>query len=621
VSGSRSAGSPRGARGSRSRRGSVAELEAELTAARREAAGLQARVDSLDQSLQDAEAANRALTLAMVTDITERRQAEATRAQLAASTIARDVSERRRAEEEHRRSEERFRTIFRASPAAIGIGHGGVVLDANDRYCEFFGYRRDELIGRSVKKLGLWVDLADRERMMTIVREQRSVRDFETSFRRKNGETRVALLSVEAIELMDEDDLVGEEPVILVMVQDVTERRRLEEQLRHSQKMESIGRLAGGVAHDFNNLLTVILGYCELLATRFERQPRAQREMQEIRHAAERAASLTRQLLAFSRKQILMPEVLNLGRVVHELSSLVERLIGEDVEVSLSIAPDLGLVAADPGQMEQVLMNLAVNARDAMPEGGKLLFELTNVDIDEACSSQHLDLRPGSYVMLAVADSGVGMTPEVRKRIFDPFFTTKEAGKGTGLGLSTVHGIVNQSGGSIWVYSEPGRGTTFKIYLPRVAGTPDASSEQADSDSTSSPQASATILLAEDDDQLRLLARRTLELAGYTVLDASDPLAAQQLLETHDDAIDLLITDVVMPGLSGPELASSPAARRSRTRVLYMSGYTDDAIVHHGILKSGTHFLQKPFTPHHLLRRVREVLGTEDQPAAPVVST
>jgi two-component system, cell cycle sensor histidine kinase and response regulator CckA len=393
----------------------------------------------------------------------------------------------------------------------------------------------------------------------------------------------------------------------LAVLHDVTQRRSLEEQLRQSQKMEAVGRLAGGVAHDFNNLLTVILGYSDLLANRFRAGDPEGAEIQEIRRAGERAATLTRQLLAFSRKQVLVPEALDLGSVVRGVSGMLERLIGEDITVSLAVARDLGRVLADPGQMEQVVMNLAVNARDAMPQGGKLLLELENVDLGEAYVSEHLGATPGPYVLLTVTDTGVGMAPEVQREIFEPFFTTKPKGVGTGLGLSTVHGIVNQSGGTIWVYSEPGRGTTFKIYLPRIPGG--AAAPRKPSGPHRAVEGSATVLLVEDEEQLRHLTKRVLERSLYTVLEAGNAPDALRVAREHKGPIHLLLTDVVMPGMSGPELAASFERERPGVPVLYMSGYTDNAIVHHGILNSGTHFLQKPFTPQGLTQRVHEVMS------------
>jgi PAS domain S-box-containing protein len=388
---------------------------------------------------------------------------------------------------------------------------------------------------------------------------------------------------------------------------DLSEQKSLEAQLRQSQKMEAVGQLAGGIAHDFNNLLTAILGYASLLATQTGQGSPLSESIGEIRKAGERAASLTQQLLAFSRKQVLLPEVLDLNGIVTEMNKMLRRLIGEDVELITTCAPSLGRVKADRGQIEQVLMNLVVNARDAMPKGGKLTLETANVALDENYVRNHPAVQPGPYVLLAVSDTGAGMDADTLSHMFEPFFTTKEKGKGTGLGLSTVYGIVKQSGGHIWVYSEPGHGTTFKVYLPRVEeAVPAAPPRSSDSLPTLGTE---TILLVEDEEAVRRLVRIVLEGKGYTVLEAS---GWQEALEIagQQKTIHLVITDVVMPGVGGPELVSRLEAARPGIRVLYMSGYTDGAIVNHGLLGSATAFLQKPFTPDVLLRKVREVLGS-----------
>jgi signal transduction histidine kinase len=382
--------------------------------------------------------------------------------------------------------------------------------------------------------------------------------------------------------------------------------RRSEEQLRQSQKVEAIGRLAGGIAHDFNNLLTVINGYTELLLGRFQGDDRTSKDINEIRKAGERAASLTRQLLAFSRKQILEPRVLDLNAIVVDMEKLLKRLIGEDIELTIDPASDLRRIKADAGQIEQVIMNLAVNARDAMPQGGKLTIETVNVDLNDAYASRHISVRPGPYVMLAVSDTGCGMNPEAMAHIFEPFFTTKGPGKGTGLGLSTVYGIVKQSGGNVWVYSEPDQGTTFKIYLPQVEGAVDRPPRERPG--LGAPGGSETVLLAEDQQEVRALARQILEMSGYTVIEACGGGEAFEVCLQHKGPIHLMVSDVVMPQMGGRELAQRVALLRPDMKVLYMSGYTSNAIVHHGILNPGTAFLQKPFTPDSLARKVREVL-------------
>ncbi len=399
------------------------------------------------------------------------------------------------------------------------------------------------------------------------------------------------------------------------------ERAHLQDQLRTSQKMEAIGGLASGIAHDFNNLISVILSYTEFVMDAVPEGGPARTDLLEVKKAAQRAASLTRQLLAFSRKQVLEPVSLNLNEVAGGIEKMLGRILGEDVDLVQVLAPDLGRTLADAGQVEQVIMNLVVNARDAMPEGGKLTIETANVAIDEEYAAHHLGVEPGAYVMLAVTDTGHGMDQQTKARLFEPFFTTKERGKGTGLGLSTAYGIVNQSGGNIWVYSEPGLGTTFKVYLPREPSTtaPVASKPPMVPGRSTGTE---TILVVDDEEALRTVAKRALEAAGYTVLTAAAADEALLLCAQHPGGIQLLLTDVVMPRMSGRGLARELIAVRPTLKVLYMSGYTDSAIVHHGALDPGTHFLGKPFTGADLTRRVREVLdggntsNLADRPAA-----
>ncbi|MEK7766009.1 MAG: ATP-binding protein, partial [bacterium] len=378
------------------------------------------------------------------------------------------------------------------------------------------------------------------------------------------------------------------------------------DQLRQAQKMEAVGRLAGGVAHDFNNLLTVITGYSELLLDRAVPGGPDRTKLIAIKQAADRAAGLTKQLLAFSRRQVLEPRVLDLNATVGETSGMLRRLIGEDVELATSLAPDLGRVLADPGQLVQVLMNLAVNARDAMPGGGKLTLETSNVDLDDEYVDTHVAVVPGPYVLLAVSDSGTGMDAETQRRAFEPFFTTKPAGQGTGLGLSTVYGIVKQSGGNIWLYSEPGRGTTVKIYLPRVEATVAVGTGTADLPPPE--RGNATILMVEDEDAVREIMVEALRGQGYTVLAAPAPAAALALSDGHAPPIDLLVTDMVMPGMGGQELAKLLAARRPAMKILFISGYAEQAAYRQNLIGAGQAFLQKPFTPRGLARKVREVL-------------
>ncbi|MGH7569278.1 MAG: ATP-binding protein [Gemmatimonadales bacterium] len=359
------------------------------------------------------------------------------------------------------------------------------------------------------------------------------------------------------------------------------------------------------MAHDFNNLLTAIFGYADLMAEELPAEHPARPDLDEIRKAADRAASLTHQLLAFSRQQVLAPTVLNLNEVVEAVTKMLERLIGEDVTLRASLAPDIGNVRADAGQLEQVILNLAVNARDAMPTGGRLTIETANAELSADYAEAHQPVIAGAYVMLAVSDTGVGTDPDTRARVFEPFFTTKEQGKGTGLGIATVYGIVKQSGGYIWAYSEPGHGATFKVYLPRVDAPVEAPAPAREAGAMAG---SETILLAEDDDLLRPLTRGILERLGYTVLAAANPRVALVRANEHEGSIHLLVADVVMPGESGRQLARRLAELRPEARVLYVSGYTDDAIVRHGMLEPGLNYLQKPFTPAALARKVREVL-------------
>ncbi len=398
----------------------------------------------------------------------------------------------------------------------------------------------------------------------------------------------------------------------ICMALDVSDRKKLEAQLRQAQKMEAVGRLAGGIAHDFNNLLMVIQGYAELLIDRSKPGDAFRRNAEQIQEASQRAASLTRQLLAFSRKQMLAPSVLNIQSVVADMEKILRRLIGEDIELVSVNAADLWRIKADRSQIEQVILNLAVNARDAMPRGGKLTIETENVEFDNSQARLPVVLTPGRYVMLAVTDNGCGMDSETQAHIFEPFFTTKEKGKGTGLGLATVYGIVKQSGGYIWVYSEPGHGTTFKVYLPRVEDS--LTPQEVREVSQNIPRGTETILLVEDEQGVRDLAREYLEISGYKVLVAENGAAAVKAASEHKGAIDLIMTDVVMPGLSGSELTKRIEAIRPGIRIMYMSGYTDQAIVHHGILGPDIVLLQKPFTLNALAHKLREALAKKFAP-------
>ena len=400
-------------------------------------------------------------------------------------------------------------------------------------------------------------------------------------------------------------DATGAALGILGVASDISSRKTLEAQFRQSQKMEAVGQLAGGVAHDFNNLLTAILGYSNFIMETFPQDDPRRNDMDEVLKAGNRAAALTHQLLAFSRKQILQPVTLSVNEVVTDMQNMLARLIGEHIQLVAVLSPDIGAVRTDRGQLEQVLMNLALNARDAMPSGGRLAIETANVELDQSCSTTAV-VQPGPYVMLSVSDNGTGMSDTTRQRLFEPFYTTKEPGKGTGLGLATVYGIVHQSGGHVWVYSEPGCGATFKVYLPLV--TAEGKLVTASGTGSVLPTATETVLLVEDDDSVRSLTRTILERGGYTVYDAASPLLAEGLFAEHRAAIKILVTDVIMPGASGPKLYERLVGLSPDLKVLYVSGYTDDAIVQQGELDPGIDFLQKPFTAATLNRTVRQVL-------------
>jgi PAS domain S-box-containing protein len=510
-----------------------------------------------------------------------------------------------RVEERRRRTEEewlRLATAVDQSAEAIVITDPeGTIQYANPAFERISGYGREEVVGRTprILKSGKHGEEFYRELWSTIKRGEVWTGTFVN--KRKDG----SLYEEEAI-LSPVRDSSGALMNFVAVKRDVTNERKMEAQLRQSQKMEAVGKLAGGIAHDFNNLLTAVSGYSELVLNRIAGDDPNRRYIQEIQKVSGRAAALTRQLLAFSRRQILQPKVIGLNAVVAEMDNMLRRLIGEDIDLYTVLDPGLWKVKADPGQVEQVIVNLAVNARDAMPEGGKMTIETANVHIDEAYASGHVAIRPGPYVMLALSDTGAGMDAETMSRVFEPFFTTKEKGKGTGLGLSTVYGIVKQSGGYIWVYSEPGRGTTFKIYLPRTEGEVEARTPAAAPPERT--RGSETILLVEDEDAVRPLIREVLERNGYTVLSAGNGEEALRVAGRHEGEIQLMVCDVVMPGMSGVELSRRIAPVRPDMKVLYMSGYTDNAIVHHGVLDPGTAFLEKPFTPDALARKVRSVL-------------
>jgi PAS domain S-box-containing protein len=512
-------------------------------------------------------------------------------------------------------SEERYRDYFENAKDAI------YVHDLNGRYImvnkageELIGYTRDELLQMRISDVVPRKYLDEIHERLKKKLTDHSLTIYEVEAIRKDG-SRVP------IEVSSR--LIYENGVAVAVqgsARDISERKRAEEalrasqfQLQQSQKLEAIGQLAGGVAHDFNNMLTAIIGYTDLSLRRVGLENPIRRNLEETKKAAERAASLVRQLLAFSRKQILEPKVLDLNDVVKDMEKMLTRLIGEDIKLATRLEADLGSVKADPCQVEQIIMNLVVNARDAMPRGGRVTIETANITLDQTIL-KHVSVKPGEYVMLAVSDTGSGMDQETQRRIFEPFFTTKDVGKGTGLGLSTVYGIVKQSGGNIWVYSELGLGTMFKVYLPRIDDAAAATLEKQDSIVL---RGSETILLVEDEDVVRGLTRKILMQAGYNVLDAKGGEEAIRVCRAHVGPIDLLLTDVVMPELSGKEVADRLVELRPEIRVLFMSGYTDEAIVQHGVLDANVEFIQKPFTWIGLTKKVRDVLNRNAQrPAA-----
>ncbi|HEV8608972.1 MAG TPA: PAS domain S-box protein [Thermoanaerobaculia bacterium] len=521
--------------------------------------------------------------------------------------FATDIREQRRSSEALVASEARYRALMEHAHDAIFVNNeNGIVQEVNRAAELLVGATRGELIGRTFLET---LPIEDREQVLGTFRKTlehgRTLELLQVRIQRRDGTIVPAEVTASVVE-------IGGKPFVVGLLRDVSERNAMAEQLRMAQKMDAVGQLAGGVAHDFNNLLTAILGYSQLLAADLHGQPDQLSAIEEIRKAGERAAGLTRQLLAFSRKQILEPKVLDVNDIVRHIQEMLSRLIGEDIQIVMNLDSALGSVRADAGQIEQVIMNLAVNARDAMPRGGQLSLETANVELDESYTQTHVPVQPGPYVLLAVSDSGVGMDEATRERIFEPFFTTKEKGHGTGLGLSTVYGIVKQSGGYIWVYTEPARGTTFKVYLPRV---------QVSAEALVAPEAAAlpsvgneTILLVEDEESVRVLARRTLEARGYRVLDAADGGDAVEIARTW--SVDLLLTDMVLPGMGGSEIAARIHEIHPRTKVLYTSGYTDDVIVRGGLMERGAAFLEKPFTPSVLARKVREVLdGRAFEPA------
>ena len=510
--------------------------------------------------------------------------------------------ERKRAEAKVRESEAQLRVLVEQLPAVLWtVDKNLLFTSCLGAGLTRLGMKPNQIVGMSLLD---YFETAD-PTLLPVAAHRRAVTGEPVTF---HVEWKGGSYACHAEPLRGAD---GEVQGAICMSLDITDRKQLEEQLRQAQKMEAVGRLAGGIAHDFNNLLMVIQGYADLLAERLPAGDALRRNAEQIQMASQRATSLTRQLLAFSRKQMLAPKILNIQSVVTDMEKILRRLIGEDVALEVSSARELGLVKADRSQIEQVILNLAVNARDAMPEGGRLTIETGNVELDASYAHPPAVLSPGRYVMLAVIDNGCGMDAATQAHIFEPFFTTKEKGKGTGLGLATVYGIVKQSGGYVWVYSEPGRGTSFKVYLPRIEEEHARAGRDGQPDSRSLPRGTETILLVEDEKGVRELAREYLEMSGYSVIEAEDGHTALELAAMHAGPIQLLMTDVVMPGISGRELAVRVTKIRPDIKILYMSGYTDQSVVHHGILETDAVLLQKPFTLVTLASKLRELLTAE----------
>jgi two-component system cell cycle sensor histidine kinase/response regulator CckA len=524
-----------------------------------------------------------------------------------------DITDRIRAEEELRASEERFKRLLQHSNDIIALTNAeGTQVSISGPVEARLGYTPDELVGVNAFEF-FHPDDADRARQAFTEALARPGLTLTVEFRYRRKDGGWAEMEALGTNLLDDPLVQG----IVLNVREISERRnaereqrKLQDQLQQAMKMEAVGRLAGGIAHDFNNLLTAIAGNLELARLGLRPADPLDVYLDEASRATERAASLTRQLLAFSRRQIIEPKVLNLNQLVGNLRSMLERLIGEDIELRSILAEGLGSVRVDPGQFEQVLVNLAINARDAMPDGGKLLVETANTYLDADYCANHQPVRPGRFVLLAVSDTGHGMSDEVKQRLFEPFFTTKPVGRGTGLGLATIFGAVAQVGGSIEVYSEVGLGTTFKIYLPLAEGAPESLAREAPSQDFA--RGTGTILLVEDDTSLRNLAPALLKHLGYDVLSASNAGEALLVAEQYPGRIALLMTDVVMPGMNGRELADRLCQVRPETRVLFTSGYTENVIVHHGIVEQGLRFVGKPYSLQTLAKTIREILGPED---------
>jgi two-component system cell cycle sensor histidine kinase/response regulator CckA len=515
--------------------------------------------------------------------------------------VSRDVTDRKEAIEALRQSESSFRSLVQGAPYGIyRAAIDGQFLRVNPALERMLKYtNRGELVQTNLRT-GVFRNVGDFDRLVELLGSEGEFKDVEVEWKRKDNKSITVRCSGRHL-----NESLQAASVYEVFAEDVTERRALEKQLSMAAKMEAVGRLSGGIAHDFNNLLGVIIGYSQVLRRKLDPNSPLKEHAEEVEKAAQRAVSLTRQLLAFSRQQILTLAVVDLNTLVSDMQKMLPRLIGEDITIDINLDQTLGRIKADQGQIEQVVMNLAVNARDAMPNGGKLQIETGNREFDEFYCSEHPGAKPGRYVMLSVTDSGDGMTPQTLAHIFEPFFTTKDVGKGTGLGLATVYGIVKQSGGYIWVDSAPGVGSSFQIYLPRVEETVSKAAVEAPSDNL---RGTGTILLVEDADALRKLAHSFLTEHGFQVIVAANGEEALRVAEFHGQPINLLVTDVVMPGMNGRALADHLLAKQPKLKVLYISGYTDSFIAGHGVLEEGTFLLHKPFTEEVLIRKVRDVL-------------
>jgi two-component system cell cycle sensor histidine kinase/response regulator CckA len=520
--------------------------------------------------------------------------------------VLHDVTTRSMAEQALRRSEERYRDLIENAHDMIYTHDlDGNYTSMNAAVEYIAGYTPEDVLSMNIRDIIMPDELPRVNEMISRKLQGGRVTNYELNIRAKDGRT----ITVEVNTRIVYRD--GEPVGIQGIARDITGRKNLEEQLLQAQKLESVGRLAGGIAHDFNNMLTAINGYSDLALRRVGVDGTIRGYLEEIKKAGERSALLTNQLLAFSRRQILHPQMITVNDVINDTMNMLKRMIGEDIDLVTHLKPTAGSIKFDPGQLGQVLMNLAVNARDAMPDGGKLTIETSNIFIDPNYASTHVGLLPGAYVLLSVSDTGTGMSSEVQEQIFEPFFTTKAVGKGTGLGLATVYGIVRQSGGGIFVYSEPGHGTTFKIYIPRVADEHPAEEEPEITPKLAI--GSETILLAEDEELVRSLSRQVLESCGYHVIEASDGIEAMEILEKDTGSVDLLITDVIMPRMGGRELSERLRLTRPELPILFASGYTDEAVVRHGVLDSNINFLQKPFTLDDVARKVRDLLDARER--------